>query len=127
VEEVTEKQTKRRRSLTESLLSIVLALEAVLVFFVALAMFGLHALTPVQSFVGGGVLALALVVVARFVRFPAGVWAGWVLQAVLVATGVILPVMYFIGAMFLALWIYCFVRGRAIDRSNIQLVESENS
>ena len=47
---------RRPRSATESLLSIVLALEAILVFFVTLTAFGLKALEPVPAFVGGAVL-----------------------------------------------------------------------
>jgi hypothetical protein len=37
-----------------------------------------------------------------------------VLQAALVATGFILPLMFFIGAGFVALWIFCFVKARQL-------------
>jgi hypothetical protein len=52
------------------------------------------------------------------VRYPWGVWYGWVLQAILIATGVVLPALYIAAAFFLALWIYCFVRARQVDSDN---------
>lgn len=112
---------KRQRTATEALLSIVLALEACLVFFAALAAFALDALSAVFA-LGGGVALIALFVVgARFVRYPFGVWLGWALQAVLIAAGILLPIMYIIGTGFLALWIYCFIKGRSLDlaRANV--------
>ena len=115
---------RRVRSTSETLLSIVLALEAMLMFFVTLTAFGLKALPPVTAFVGGGALILALVLAAGLLRFAWGVWLGWALQAVLVATGILLPVMYFIAAGFVALWVYCFVKGRQIDHHRSQLQEN---
>jgi hypothetical protein len=109
------RKPRRQRSLTESLLSIVLGLEAVLVFFIALTVFGLHALPPAEAFGGGAVLALLLALATRVVRYPWGVWVGWVLQAVLVATGILLPALYIAAAFFVALWVFCFVRARQLE------------
>ena len=109
---------RRQRGAAESLLSIVLALEAVLVFFIVLVVFGLKVLSPAVAFGGGAALVVLLVLDSRLVRWPVGVWLGWVLQAALVALGILLPLMYFVGAVFLAIWIYCFVTGRRLDRRN---------
>lgn len=106
---------RRVRSVSESLLSIVLALEAVLLFFVMLTAFGVKALPPAAAFGGGTALIIALVLTARLLRYQWGVWLGWLLQAVLIAIGLLLPVMYFIGTGFAAIWVYCFVKGRQID------------
>jgi len=119
-----EAVSRRVRSTSESLLSIVLGLEAVLMFFVTLTAFGLKAVPPVTAFVGGGVLIVLLVVVAGLLRYRWGVWLGWLLQAVLVATGILLPVMYVVGAGFAAIWVYCFIKGRQIDRARAQLQEN---
>jgi hypothetical protein len=113
--EAKPRRPRRQRSLTESLLSIVLGLEAILVFFIALTVFGLHALPPVEAFGGGAVLALLLALGTRLVRYPWGVWVGWVFQAVLVATGILLPALYIAAAFFLALWIFCFIRARQLE------------
>ena len=107
---------RRQRSVTEMLLSIVLALEAVLVFFVTLVVYGLKSLEPALAFGGGAVLILALFLTSGLLRYRWGVWLGWVLQLVLLATGFLVPLMFFIAACFVAIWIFCFVRGRQIDR-----------
>lgn len=116
---------RRARSATESLLSIVLALEAILVFFVMLTAFGLKALPPAAAFGGGAALIVVLVVTGRLVRYRWGVWLGWLLQAVLVATGILLPVMYFIGLGFAAIWIFCFVKGGQLDRAKAQFEQTQ--
>jgi len=115
---------KRTRSTTESLLSIVLGLEAVLMFFVTLTAFGLKAVPAVTAFAGGGALLVALLITAGLQRFRWGVWLGWVLQAVLLATGILLPIMFVIAAGFVAIWVYCFVKGRQIDHQRSQLQEN---
>jgi uncharacterized membrane protein len=107
---------RRVRSTTESLLSIVLVLEAVLMFFVTLTVFGIRALPALPTFLGGAVLIVALVATGRLLRRPWGVWVGWALQVVLFATGVVLTAMYFVSIAFIAIWMYCFVKGRQIDR-----------
>jgi hypothetical protein len=43
------------------------------------------------------------------------VWLGWVLQAALIALGILVPTMYVVGVGFTLFWIYCFIRGRRID------------
>lgn len=109
---------KRRRGAVESLLSIVLVLESLLVFFLALAVFALDILPPAVAFGAGAALFLALVATSRLVRHSWGVWIGWVLQVALIATGFLEPFMFLIGAGFAALWIYCFVTGTRLDRRN---------
>ncbi|MCU1414400.1 MAG: hypothetical protein JWN80_1740 [Microbacteriaceae bacterium] len=120
-----EPRARRRRGAEESLLSIVLVLEAVLVFFIVLVAFGLRVLSPGVAFGGGAALVVLLVLDSRLLRFPAGVWFGWVLQVALVALGILLPLMYFIGAVFLGIWIYCFITGRRLDRRNAGLLSQQ--
>ena len=109
-------RVRRQRGIRESLLSIALGLEAFLMFFVTLTVFGLKVLPPVAAFVGGGALLLALIVAAWLQRFSWGHWVGWVLQAALLATGILLPIMFVIGGGFVAVWIYCFVKSRQLER-----------
>ena len=108
---------RRRRSTTESLLSIVLLLEAILLFFVSLVLFGLKTLTPLVAFGGGAVFVVVILATIALTRWPIGIALGWVIQAALIALGVFNPVMYVVGAGFAAFWIWCFVRGRQIDRA----------
>lgn len=111
----------RRRSATESLLSIVLVLEALLVFFLALVVFALDILPPALAFGGGAALFAAMLVVGRLLRHPWGLWLGWALQAIIIAAGFLVPLMFGIGAGFAALWTYCFVTGKRLDRRNANL------
>ena len=110
------RRVRRTRSATESLLSIALGLEAALAFFITMAVFGLQLMPAPVALAGGAALMVALVVTAALVRYRFGVWLGWFLQAVVLATGLVLPLMYAIGAGFVAIWIYCFVTGRRLDR-----------
>jgi Na+/melibiose symporter-like transporter len=110
------RRPRRQRSVTESLLSVALVLEAVLMFFVAITANGLKAL-PTAVALGGGAAAIVLLLVASaLLRWPAGVWVGWVLQVALLFTGLVLPVMWGVGALFVAIWIYCFVTARRLER-----------
>lgn len=109
-------RTRRERSLTETLLSITLGLEAAMMFFAALVIFGLDRLDPDWlALVYGGAFILVLVLAAGVQRWAWGVWFGAALQLAIVATGLLEPMMFLVGAAFLALWVYCFVRGRQID------------
>jgi hypothetical protein len=111
---------RRQRSVTESLLSIVLVLEAFVVFFASLTIFGLKALEPAYpawaALPAGGVLILVLLATTAVLRHPWGIVIGWVLQAAIIGLGILAPLMYLIGGGFALLWIYCFTRGRRIDR-----------
>ena len=117
----TPAKQRRRRTTTESLLSIVLILEAALLFFATLTIFGLKALEPAPAFLGGGIFIVLLVVTSRLVRYRWGVWLGWVLQAALIATGFLIPIMFLVGAGFVALWVYCFIKARDVDRQRVAI------
>ncbi len=118
VNQPTQRKPRRRRSATESLVSIALGLEALLVFFVTMAVFGLREVSPAVAFGGGAVLFVLLVIAAAYARFRWAIWLGWAMQVVLIALGLLLPVMYAIGAGFAAIFIYCFLTGRRLDRQN---------
>lgn len=109
-------RVRRARSLTETLLQIVLVLEVCLVFFATLVMFGLKKFDPEwMAFVWGGILFLVLVMLAGLQRHRWAVLAGGALQVVLIATGFLEPVLFGLGAGFALLWLYCFTKGRQID------------
>jgi hypothetical protein len=118
VNQPRQRKPRRRRSATESLVSIALGLEATLVFFVTMAVFGLREVSPGVAFGGGAVLFLLLIIAAAYSRFGWAIWLGWAMQVVLIALGLVLPVMYAIGAGFAAIFIYCFLTGRRLDRQN---------
>lgn len=108
----------RPRSVRGSLLSIVLGFEIVVVFLGALVAFGLDALEPPVAFIGGGVMVAVMIVTLGLVQFRVGAIIGTVVQAAIVASGFLVPVMFFIGGTFAAVWVYCLIVGTGIDRRN---------
>lgn len=113
--------TAPRRSIKRTLGSIVLGFESLVMFLAALVVFGLGALPPVPALVGGGLLCVALVATAGLLRYQRAFIAGWVLQGLILATAILVPLMVIVGAMFGGMWIYCMIRGGAIDRENAAL------
>lgn len=109
---------RRRRSATESLLSIALGLEAALVFFMTMAVVGLRVLPAIVALGAGAALMAILIVATQLLRHRWGVWLGWALQLVVLATGAVVPLMYVVGGGFVAIWIYCFITGTRLDRRN---------
>ena len=120
-------RARRERSATESLLSITLVLEAIVVFFVALTVYGLELLPAGLALGGGAALILLLVLDARLVRSAAGIRVGWALQLALILLGLVTPVMWFVGAGFAALWVFCFVKGRQLDRAKAEYLAAHPS
>jgi len=117
---------RRARSVTESLLSIVLVIEAFVLIFAGLTAFGLKVVDPPWlALVGAAVGIVVLLGTALVVRFAWGQAIGWVLQAALIGLGILMPLMYVIGAGLALFWIWCFTRGRRIDAS--RTTEGENA
>jgi hypothetical protein len=116
-----QRRPRRTRTVTESLLSITLLLEAIVLFFASLTAFGLKVLEPAfpawVALPAGAVFIAVLLATSAVLRFGWGMALGWVLQAAYIALGLLVPAMYVVGVGFAALWIYCFTRGRRIDAS----------
>ena len=111
-------RVRRARGLRETLGTIVLGLEIVVVFLAALAVFGLGAVPPALA-LGGGVAVIVLAVAAiGALKGKVGVVLGWIVQVALVAGGLLVPELYLVGALFVALWAYCMIVGGRIDRRN---------
>lgn len=116
-------RSRRTRTVRESLGSIVLGFEAVIVFLATLVGFGLKVADPVVVLVSGAVLCLALVATVGLLNRLVGFRVGWVLQFVIVASGLLVPIMYVIGAAFVALWTYCMVTGTRLDAQTRRAAE----
>ncbi|OIJ69436.1 DUF4233 domain-containing protein [Streptomyces mangrovisoli] len=64
-----------------------------------------------------GIAMFLCVALCGMVTRPGGVAAGWVLQLALIASGVFVPTMFFMGALFAALWWASVHYGRKIDEA----------
>lgn len=94
----------------------VLVFEAVVVVFASLVAKDLTGLGTAEAVGGGAVLAVLLVLVSGLLRFRWGYWLGTVLQAAVVATGLVLPVMLGVGLLFAGLWLAALLIGIRIER-----------
>jgi len=113
---------KKRRSVRVMFASTVLSLEAFVVLFGTLAVFGLQGdrVAPVAILAGGIVLAAALIATCAFLSKPAGPWIGWILQLAIIATGFLEPMMFLVGALFAGTWWYGLRAGARLDKENRQ-------
>ena len=94
--------------LLRQLCGTVLIMEAVVIgLAIPVAIVQEHVRHGVAGGVGGGLAVCALVLGGLVGRPGMGwvLWAGTVLQALVIAAGVVVPAMYILGAIFAALWI----------------------
>jgi uncharacterized membrane protein YeiB len=100
------------RSPSRVLAATVLCFEALVVFFAGLVAKDLSSATPAAALAASGALALACLVCAALLRTRPGYWLGSVLQVCVIAVGLWVPVMFFLGLVFAALWVLALVVGR---------------
>lgn len=79
---------------------------------------------PVASLIGGG-LAVLCIVVAGLLRHPWAYWVGHAIQVATILTGFLVPIMFFIGLMFAALWLGAFFLGRKIAADKARWAAAE--
>ena len=111
---------RAQRTLVQKLGAIVLGFEAIIVFLVGLTIFGLKALpegiAPWWGIVGGGVVALAMIIVAGLIARPGAIAAGWVLQALLAASAFLVPAVLLVVLVFGGMWAYATIMGARLDK-----------
>ncbi len=64
-----------------------------------------------------GIAMFLCLALCGVVTRPGGIALGWALQAALVASGFVVPTMFFMGALFGALWWASVHYGRKIDEA----------
>ena len=125
------RRPRRKRGAAESLGSIVLASEAVIVFLGGLVIYGLNALPPgVPSWwgiVAGSLLAVVMLLTSGVLRHQWGIALGWVLQLVVVLGGILVPALALVGLIFGGMWAYATIKGAELDKRNAQLAASQST
>ncbi|MBP2396348.1 hypothetical protein J2T10_001066 [Paenarthrobacter nicotinovorans] len=113
---------KKRRSTKVMFASTVLLLEAFVAFFGTLAVFGLKRgeVDPGIILGVGIALSVVLVLACAVLSRPWGIGLGWVLQVVLILTGLAEPMMFIVGILFAICWWYGIRAGMRIDREVAQ-------
>lgn len=122
---------RRTRGAAESLGSIVLAFESMIVFLGGLAVFGLKALPePIPQWwgiVGGTVLAVVMVLTGRVLRYRWGIVLGWVLQGIVALGGFLVPALSLVAVIFGGMWGYATIKGASLDARNARLAAEADS
>ena len=70
----------------------------------------------------GGVLAILLILNAGILKSRGGYLLGSILQLCLIGYGLVVPQMYFMGGLFLILWIFAIVLGRRGEAIKASLI-----
>ncbi len=121
-------RVRRARGARESLASIVLGLETIVVFLAGLTLHGLDALPNVPSWwgiVAGCVFAVLLLATIPVLRYRWGVALGWVWQAVIAAGGFIVPALIFVALIFGGMYAYATIKGGALDARNARIAAAD--
>lgn len=121
---------KPKKSALVQFTSTTLLLEVFLVIFATLAVWGLRnsefGRGPLQIessaaiWALGGVLAVVLVILSRVQGSAAGRAAGTVAQVPVLAMGLLVPMMFLVGGVFVVLWIYALRLGTRVDRERAE-------
>lgn len=107
----------RETSTQRTLGSMLLAFESFVVFFATLVAFGLKLADPIGVWAVG--LSLTLVTIATPALLGKS-WSyswGWVLQLLILLTGIFLPLMWIVGGIFVCLWAWAMIAGSTIDKA----------
>ena len=74
----------------------------------------------------GGVLAVLFILTAGLLKRRVGYLLGSILQLCLIGYGLVVPQMYFMGGLFLILWISAIVLGRRGEAIKASLIEQRD-
>jgi len=99
----------------KALCAAVLTFEAIIVLLAIPVAIVVQGVGPAVGIGVGLTLMLACVFVAGSQRRKWGMTAGWVLQILILATGFVVPTMFFLGFVFAVLWFFAIRLGRQGD------------
>ena len=97
--------------------STVLILEALVVLLAVPIAINVANVNATYALVIGIALAGLLVLTVGVITKPIAVPIGWVLQVLVIASGIIVPTMFFIGGLFALLWFFAVRNGQRVDRA----------
>jgi len=82
------------------------------IFIMGFALLLAKDLPDTRGLIFGGVIALLAFLSAGMLRRKSGWILGWIVQILMVAYGFVVFTMFFLGALFLGLWVAAIVVGR---------------
>ena len=108
------------RSSQRQLSTTMLTLQAVVLGLTTPVMITVAGVSVGTALAVGLGLAVACVVVAGMLRRPWAYSLGWLIQVASIVLGVVVPIMFALGAIFLALWAGASFVGAKIDRERAE-------
>jgi hypothetical protein len=108
------------RSIQRAMCAGMLTLQAVVLFLAGLVMTGVTDVGFGAALGIGLSLAALCLVAAGMLRKQWGYWLGWAVQVISLALGFVVPMMFFLGAVFGALWAGAYFLGARIDREKAE-------
>jgi len=94
------------------LASAVLAFQAIVIGLAIPVAVAIYDVDAAVAGWGGGLLAISCLVVIGLLRYPWAYALGWGIQILTICAGFAVPAMFFLGAMFSALWWWALRLGR---------------
>lgn len=95
--------------------SAMLSLQAVILALSIPTMIAIEDVDKALAFSVGGGLAILCVLITGMLRKPWAYVLGHLVQVATILMGFLIPVMFFVGAMFALLWAGAFFLGRRIE------------
>jgi hypothetical protein len=108
------------RSIQRAMCAGMLTLQAVALFLAGIVMTGLTDVGFAVALSIGLSLAALCLVAAGMLRKAWGYWLGWAVQVISIGLGFVVPIMFFLGAVFGALWAGAYFLGAKIDREKAE-------
>jgi hypothetical protein len=102
------------------LTAIVLVLEAIVIALTIVPAVKLEHVAPATAASVAGLAVIAAILLAALARrrLPVTLVGGSLLQALVIASGVVLSVMYILGGIFTLLWVTGIWLGHRVERSS---------
>jgi hypothetical protein len=95
--------------------STVLGMEAIVAGLITPVAISVGGVAPALAVSVGIGLAVLCVLAAGLLKRPFGYVVGSVVQVLAICTGLLVPVMFFLGAIFAALWITAIIVARRVE------------
>jgi Protein of unknown function (DUF4233) len=93
----------------------VLGMEAIVLALIIPVAIMVNGVAPAVAVTVGVGLALACVVVTGMLKRPSAYIAGSVVQVLAIATGFLVPMMFFLGVVFAVLWVTAIFVARRVE------------
>jgi hypothetical protein len=108
------------RSAKRSMCAAILLLQAITLGLTTPVMISVASVPVATALWVGLGLTVACVVVAGMLRRSWAYYGGWAIQVASIALGFVIPMMFFLGAIFTALWAGAFFLGAKVDRERTE-------